>query len=416
MRSGGSRYASSRRAWNVFSVLALAVALVATAVLPAQAEDIVGRWRFEIHVGATDPGDSIPSEVGNVMTVRDDQGFLINVIDPRDRILQTREAKLRTDPRIDFRMGYGFAAWKSSELYIDFGFGYYKQRIQDIEFSYALDVRDPEYSDFQTDPVGPLFGNTELFYKDNTGAVGYNERWESMLLEGGELTMFPVSVNFLFRFNPTKRLNPYFGGGLGYYFVEFTPSPEWTAMADALDQTCVTYVTFRNGQPNLSNRDVEVDADPGPDPGDGSDPCRLPQPWVGRDGYMNFGHEMKRPEIDAPDTVFLEMRGGMEWQWKPKTAFFADVRFTWAQKNITITADGREKFGVGIPSGLFTPDTVPVPRGGMPAYISYYAGMEEDLAAGDILRGIGSPGEYFLNGGVLDYGGWSFSVGVRFTL
>jgi len=26
------------------------------------------------------------------------------------------------------------------------------------------------------------------------------------------------------------------------------------------------------------------------------------------------------------------------------------------------------------------------------------------------------PGEYYLNGGTLDYGGWSFSFGVRFTM
>jgi opacity protein-like surface antigen len=391
------------------------IVAVATAPL-AQAEDIVGRWRVEVHVGALDPGDSIISEAGNLMTLVTEDASRLEVNDPRSNIqgnLALQEAQINADPRIDLRAGYGFAAWKNTELYIDFGIAYYEQSIDNIELAYSLDVQDPDYVG-----GGLLIGNTSTFNRD--GARFFEEQWQAELIHGGQLETYPVSINALARFRPTKRLNPYIGAGLGYYFVEFTPSTRWMEVADALDATCVTYVGFRDPDlPSLGGRDVQVDADVSPDPGDGSNPCRLPAPWSGAqwDGqYLNFGHDTKRPKIEAPNTIFLEARAGVEWQWKPRIALFTDLRFTWAADEVTITADGRQKFGRGVPAGTFAVENPPAPRGGEPAYISFYPGREEDLAVGEVKTGVGSPGEYMLNGGVLDYGGWHFSAGIRFTL
>lgn len=414
MRSGGSTWGRRGAQCLVWALVAFTVAIGAAST--AQAEDIVGRWRVEIHVGALDPGDSIISEAGNNMSLVTNDGTRQVINDPRAAIqgnLALQEAQINADPRIDLRAGYGFAAWKNTELYIDFGIAYYEQTIDNIELAYSLDVNDPDYGG-----GGLLIGNTSTFTRD--GARFFEEQWQAELIHGGKLEMYPVSINALARFRPTKRLNPYIGGGLGYYFVEFTPSSRWLQVADALDATCVTYVGFRSpDSPSLEGRDVGVDANVSGDPGDGSNPCRLPAPWAGaqwEDQYLNFGHDTKRPEIKTPNTMFLEARAGVEWQWKPKIALFTDLRFTWAADEVTISADGRHKFGRGVLPGLFDAENPPVPRGGEPAYISYYPGMEEDLAVGDVSREVGSPGEYLLNGGVLDYGGWHFSAGIRFTL
>jgi opacity protein-like surface antigen len=396
------------------ATVAALVTLATTA--PVSAEDIVGRWRIEVHVGGIDPGDSIPSQAGESMTVFDETGGQVIVEDPRVTIpgrLSTREARIEAEPRIDLRVGYGFYAWKNTELYIDFGIAYYEQKIENIELAYALDVNDDDYE-------AQDIGNPVSFEDDNRGPFGYDEAWEGMLINGGELKMYPVSINALARFRPTKRVNPYIGGGLGYYFVEFRPSDRWTQVADALDQMCATYVRFDDpANPSLRARNLEVDPNVSTDPGDGSSACRLPAPWVGPqfDGlYYNFGHDVERPRIETPDSLFLEARAGVEWQWKPKIAVFFDTRFTWAAEEVTITADGREKFGRGVPAGTFNSDTIPVPIGGLPAYLSYYPGFADDLLAGQVPTEVGSPGEYFLNGGTLDYGGWHFSAGIRFTL
>jgi opacity protein-like surface antigen len=396
---------------------AVAALIALGAIAPADAEDIVGRWRVELHVGGIDPGDSIPSEAGNTMTVVDeDEGTRVIIRDPRATIpgqLAVKEANIEAQPRIDLRAGYGFYAWKNTELYIDFGIGYYEQKIEDIELAYSLDVRDDDYelSDI---------GNPASFPDDNRGAFGYDEAWQGELINGGEMKVVPVSINLLARFRPTKRLNPYIGGGLGYYFVEHTPSERWTQVADALDQTCVTYVRFEDPtNPSLRSRNLELDPNISSDPGDGSNPCRFPAPWLGPqfEGlYYDFGQDMERPRIETPDSLFLEARAGVEWQWKPRLSFFVDARFTWAAREVTITADGRERFGQGVPAGTFTPQTIPVPEGGLPAYVTYYPGIADDLAEGAVPNEVGTSGEYLLNGGNLDYGGWHFSAGVRFTL
>lgn len=414
-----SRYRLGRL-WSLAAVATFAL-LVGTS--DAWAEDVTGKWRVEVHFGAVDPGDSIPSDAGNQMTLTAPDGSRRVFRDPRrlvDGDLALREAKLVADVRVDLRAGYGFYSWKNSELYVDFGVGYYEQDFDDIEIAYSLDKND----DVDYLGTGLNRGDPLSVAGDTTkGLLG--ENWEGESFTAGTITTIPISVNVLARFRPTKRLNPYIGGGLGYYFTEFDSSARWTEIADALDATCVTYVDFREDLPGTSSRRAVVDPNPGPDPG--TNPCRrpVPQSWVLNEDryesgdYVTLGHDLERPRVEAPDTVYLEARGGLEWQWTPKLSIFTDVRFTWAAKEVRVTADGREKFGEGVPSGTFRLDAPPVPEGGKPAYITYYPGYFEDLATGDVNQirdGIGSPGEYFLNGGTVDYGGWNFSFGVRLTL
>jgi len=432
----------------------IAVALTALVCLSAtNAEEIKGRWRVELQIGGLDPGDSILSDADRGMTVLLNSGRETFFPDPRPNSLATEEARQSADTRFDLRLGYGIASWKSSELYLDVGLGYYTTFLEDIEVAYSLDRNDGNYYDrFGQRELYQRFGDAVGFQNDST----FVEDWDGQRVDGGRFRMLPVSANLLLRFRPTKRMNPYIGGGIGYYFVDFTPSDEWTALANQLDASCVSYAV-QNG-PSFRNRKLEHDPArvtngiPGswdyyngtaPSNFFDGDPCKrvalsslvpvtgLVNPDTGLEEphpnaglvvpveWQDFGRDLIRPQIETPNSLFLEIRAGTEWQWRPKTAFFADVRFNWAQEAIRVTVDGREKFGKGVPSGRWEEDQVPIVAGGEVAYVSVGglvlpAGPTDQITGQKTIQA--QPGEYFVNGGTVDYGGWNFSIGVRFTL
>ncbi|MBP7146173.1 MAG: hypothetical protein KBD01_01405 [Acidobacteria bacterium] len=384
--------------------LSLALAATLFAGLPASADEVKGRWRWEFHVGGFDPGDEIPSQAADGMTVFDADRWN-SVPDPRPDSAGLLAARLDTSLRYEVRASYGLAAWKSGELVLDLGLGRFQSRITNIELSYALDVQDVNYTIF--DPISeqrifvpgcesignPNPGQNCIFFSSDAGSSPGNphyENWRYEEITGGELTMYPLSMNVLARFRPTKRFNPYVGGGLGYLFVEFDPSQRWKDVADQLDASIVDHVIHGQGLSGAGSR------------------LLLGKP-----------HDVKRPEISTPDTLYFELRGGAEWQWRPKTALFVETRFNWAQDNIEITADGKSKFGVGTPVLQLDNVSNPAvfPQGGRPAYITR-GGLRVsavDPRTGQRTKGPW-PGEYYLNGGTLDYGGWMFSTGIRFSL
>lgn len=448
-------------------ILMLVGALLSPTVL---AEEINGKWRFELQIGGVDPGDSIRSTADRVMTIRTLDGRDTQFEDPRPNSLATQETSQSSDTRFDARLGYGFAAWKNSELFIDVGLGYYTTFLEDIEIAYSLDRNDPQYYGSIRE-LNLRFGDPVGFKSDRFIGTGA-EDWEGLRIDGGKLKMIPISANFLLRFRPTKRMNPYIGGGVGYYFVDFTPTAAWNAFADQMDASCVSYATMngsflsrklvhdpeRVAHPAPSQGDYESNAEfysgTVPDGFDMSDRCNrvsfralvpkdlfpnpnfdpdLPEDPVSNPKLINlpnagtvvpvewqdFGEDLKRPRIDTPNSLFLELRFGTEWQWRPKTSFFTEVKFTWAQDGIKITVDDKQEFGKGIPSGFWEQADAPIVAGGEVAYITV-GGLV--LPAGPVDPFTGQqqvrpqPGEYFVNGGRLDYGGFNFSIGVRFTL
>ncbi|MCU0231365.1 MAG: hypothetical protein MUC67_08290 [Acidobacteria bacterium] len=394
-------------------VVAAAVALLA--VFGARAEETKGRWRLEFAVGGYSPVDTIPSAAANVQTGFDGTD-LVNVFDPRPDEFGIYEAGNAGGPRVDFRASYGLASFDSVELVISGGVGFFQSKIESLEFSYSLDRLDPSYvitipPEFpggetkirwvpgcESLPVSQQkpSENCQFFYND-IGGDQFNssdyETWKTELINPATLNVYPVSVDVLARFRPTKRFNPYLGAGLGYYIVSQQSSERWREIQDQLDASFVTYVQKVPG--SLVLRTLE-----------GEGPDGAPR-------------DMKRPEIDSPNSLFAQLRGGAEWQWRQKTAFFFEALFAWAKDNVEITSDGRPEWGRATPTVLFRdpfdPDAFPF--GGLPAYITQ-GGIKKKLvdSSGQSLGDGPWPGEYYLNGGTLDYGGWSFSFGVRFTL
>jgi hypothetical protein len=371
---------------------------------PAGAEEVKGRWRVELKLGGIDPGDSIQSEVANAMQVQISEGDVAIIPDPRPNLASTIEGRLSSDPRIDLRVGYGLAAWKNFELILDGGIGYYTTKVVNLELHYAHDIDDPQYEVRVGNRFVRVPGCETLAYAGGDpqprinclpftddaggpeGGILDAEDWHYLPITGGEIDNVPVSLSLLARFRPTKKLNPYIGGGVGYMLADFTPSAQWVEFADALDASWVQYTRERP----LSN------------------------PEQGQRILIGEAHDLQRPNIEVPDTAFIEARGGMEWQWRPKIAFFLESSFFWAADEIVVTVDGREKFGTPTPDSILVPlgDPSAFNRGGRPAYI-ICGGIEPGELSGQPCSGAG---EYYFNGGRLDYGGFNWQVGVRWTL
>ena len=109
-----------------------------------------------------------------------------------------------------------------------------------------------------------------------------------------------------------------------------------------------------------------------------------------------------------PDSFQYLARGGVEWQLKPRWAIYVDARFEWVDDPVVMTAHGRDTLGQATPNGEIKID---YPISGTPFRI--------------IRPGPGGPpiprkyensiSNWFIETGELDYGGWSFSLGGRYT-
>lgn len=438
--------------------------LFAAGLDAVRAEEVKGRWRFEFQVGNLTHGGKINSKSGDSQTIlpasNDPNATSVVVGDPRPNEGSTRYAEARGDGRIEFHASYGLFGGANAEFILDVGVGYQRSRIRNLELSYSFDFVDyagqlgcesllavgkttnvgpmeaPEYSGAlsgcryfadatASDPGGVMLKTDTSPLPEVRRETGESALlWVTELIEGGELRTYPISIEMMARFRPTKRMNPYIGAGVGYLFADFDESGRFAEIADELEGSLVSYTQLDLANPlkneatglvfgrTLTEFDaVSVDTD-----GDGvKDTINV----------LQLGHRMIRPQIDTPDTPFLQARGGFEYQVRPRWSIFGEGKFFWAQKDIRITADGREEFGtptqaVTIPAlqnGQLNPATFPF--GGLPAYV-IEGGLQQpgvDLD-GNPFEGpeSGQPGEYYFQGGKIKYGGWAFTVGLRVTL
>lgn len=448
------------RLWFVCGAIAVAM----TAGPAVLAEETKGKWRFDIQLGNHTPGGQIDSQARNTMRiVQSDGSPTLFVSDPREDEGATQFAKSRGQARIEAHVSYTFASRKDTEFLIDFSVGYQRSRITGIEMAYSFDATDRTLTNIGSllpscetllargvtgyeppgegdpppprdlfdcvywSPTTPSSGGLDLFPVDRDSRhvrelpeVGLE--WNTERIEGGKLQSIPVSLGIMARFRTASRLNPYIGASAGYLINSFDESARWKTIADQLEGSLVS-PTRADLAAELSAEGyvisrvlAEFDATSVDTNSDGT---------IDQINLIKLGHRMVRPRIDTPNTMFAEARAGLEYQISPRWSIFGEGKFYWAQKNIRITADNQELFGVPTPAltiddkvnGGINPATFPL--GGLPVYI-IDGGLKQPAYAvnGEMVNdGInGQPGEYYLQGGQLKYGGWAFTAGVRFTL
>lgn len=423
--------------------------LVATAMLFALtvpfagAAEVKGRWRVDIQVGNTSPQGRIDSPSGSTQTLSTGGPVPVFVRDPRPASTFGDYASTRGQGRIEVHASYGLFARKNSEIVIDVGVGYYRAKVRNLELAYSFDSVDSDYSgagcetrlaraggeisagelDGCTwfDPrslsvyAGSINSRTRAEAPDSTGQTAFT-LFQTEKFEGGEYRAVPISLDLLYRYRPARRFNPYIGGGIGYLVVDMDESERFSKMANDLAGSLVAQI----GGPvlnDLSARTLQQVALSNVTDDNGN---------VVTVRATQLGHRLQRPRIDAPDTFFVEARGGFELQMASKWAFFAEGRYFRASKDITITVDGVEQFGIKTPGitvpyqtddGQLNPDAYP--QGGLGMYIIDGGLRQAAYSLTGELRDPGTngqPGEYYFNGGRLKYGGWVFTMGMRFTL
>lgn len=335
--------------------LAIALLLVgAWATSPALAEERYKKWSIELAVGGNDPVDEVRSNSGNTSVYFDpetDRRILVD--DPRPSPAGLNAMTIDSSPRIDLRVGYGLLEFGWGEFILDSGIGYIDSTISGMEVAYKLRYvpGDPVDDDGRSVDTG-------FYHVEN--------------LPVGTLKQIPVSIDGLIRFRPTKRMNPYLGLGVGYRFVQFKEDSEFTEWMEFLD--------------------------------DGYGRRIKP---IGEGNYtLGTWRDIARTRVEAPDTFFYELRLGVEWQLSPKWSIYLDTRYEWADKSVTILADGGEELGRSTPNGEV--DKL-WPTRGAPFWLVFPGENPKGVQAKYPDR----EGDWYLLGGKLDYGGWNFSLGGR---
>lgn len=425
-------------------IVTLGVILAMVSFSPAEGNK--GRWRFEFQVGSQATGGKISSPNGNTLNLV--AGEDVNSIDdPRPDEFRIKETKLKGRGRLELHASYGFGSGKNVEYLLDFGIGYAKGKLEGIQLSYSLDRNDLTYNfggGILPGCESVIVGKTGIVNADEFYAVNRNGcvwvaqsdgalfRWlangqtrrvdvsrvdgpdtnltngmfQTEVIDGGDLKTIPITAGIVARYRPTKRFSPYLGGSLGYMLVSFKEASRWKEVADQLNGSVVSRVNNKPGSLGRYLEDVVV-VIRDPETGDVLD----------RDGngvpdmvVTSSGYQISRPRIDAPNTMFLEVKGGFELQISPKASWFAEAKFFWAQKRIRISVDDQEKWGSPTPeltqewNDGNNPNVFPI--GGKPIYV---------IKGGILVDDVPQSGEYYLNGGTVKYGGFVFGTGVKIT-
>ena len=330
--------------------------LLVCVALPGLAEERYKKWIFEFTFGGYDPADEVRSDAGNTSVFTKSDGTVIVTPDPRPDRLTDDVMQLSSSSRIDFRAGYGIAEWGWGELILDGGAGYMSGEIRGFEIAYQ---NCGEAAD-----IVLCLNKKDTMPPESLG-------WRTDGVNVGEVEQIPVSVNAMVRFRPTKRMNPYGGIGVGYLFVEFREAEPFTKIAEFLDASRGQSYKFSGGGLTL-----------GPE------------------------KDVPRPTVTAPDTFFYEARLGIEWQVSPKWSLYTDMRYEWADDSIEVKIGDEFKLGKSTPSGnlnfqylpLGTPFEMTVPGPNGPKSYGQYPD---------------SISNWYVNGGELDYGGFSWGFGAR---
>lgn len=361
------------------------VVLAAVALLgvPARAENVAKKFRVGLSVGGLNAIDEINSDSANVLTLIDRQSREVvdEFTDPRNDSAAFGSLEIR--PGTVATLSAQYAVTKLFVL--EGSIGYQKTDVGNIEVQAQFDGVEV--------PMTQPFAFAEF------------------RVPAGELTRVPLQVTAMVRLRPKSNINPYFGVGLGYSFIGFTPSDEFDQLSLNMDRSQGARMRLGSsfdGTPSLET--------------------------------VESAHDLTGASVTAKDTFEWHGVAGLEWTVRKKLAIYFDFRYIGSSRSLEIGFNGSDSLGLSVPQlvdfndsptatqeygaflipqgfGLidggslrFQPDpldpntTVPCP-----------AGMESQCRFLPIPDGQLDSGRYYVQGGRVEYSALSYQVGARWT-
>ena len=325
-------------------------ALALVAALPAKAEEVGKRFRLSVGLGFLNGQGKAESDSANTLFLLDSAASLVDVYtDPRNDSAVFGSLEFQPGPLASISGQYAL----TSTLLVEVSAGYQKTTLGDVEVQGQFDgieIPDIERFDFR-------------FYQ----------------IEAGDVERVPLELSLLARFRPRARLNPYFGGGVGYTFVGFEPSDEFDQLSVSMDSSqgrryFVTSAYF--GTESLTAT---------------TDPL----------------HDLDGARVDIGGTWTWHGMGGLELSFKRKWVAFLDLRYAFSERTAAITFDGPGDFGTAVPT---LTDYCANPPGNVPP-----GGTRETICPGSQAGAAAFNGEFgpirIEKGGLLDAGRFAPRVG-----
>jgi len=379
----------------------------------AEAEEVEKKWRVGLQLGSYSNQGKVPSDSANRM-------FIIlfnqdtNVIpDPRNEDAALGDLKIKSAPQVAVTAQYAFSRVFLVEAYV----GYQMADVGEIEAQAQFDKQRRSQSQ-QFD-------------------------FSIFRIPAGEVEQIPVQLSAIARFRPRSSFNPYVGAGIGYIFTSFKPTDEFNYLSAALDANQGVFSPYLALSPETVRE-------------------------------FGLAKDLAGADVDAPGTFEWHLLGGAEYTFSRKWSLFLDLRYFFASRSMKIRFNGKDQLGVSVPDttvlysdpaanplnygpyvlpydgifdgGRLVPSeelvraglevdewqswcidpsrqsddcffsTDPIPRDPLVETDEWsaYCGASPD-ACFSPLDGETDPGYYYVKGGEIDYGGFSISLGVRYT-
>lgn len=397
-----------------FAALALIGSVGASA---AMAADVTKKWRFSVAGGFFNAQDEVPSNSANVLILLDPclrtntcvagTDFLQGAFqDPRSDSAVFGNLDLQSAALGTFSVQYGLHKSSVANYIVEASVGYQRGDLGDVELQAQFIGNAPSLDeiDFNFCP------------NPSPGVCPAMPR-----ISVGEVETIPIQLTGLVRLRPRANFNPYFGAGVGYNIVGVSLTKEFNDLSLNMDQS-------RGVQMRLT--DVLL--------GGGS---------TVTDGLPQV--DLEAASIDVSDTFAWHLVAGTEYTFKKKWAAFIDARWVDASRSVTVGFNNSTELGVSVPnftdfndSPLATKRYGPVLIGSCPKNLPCSGGGLVDVGRVATVPAPGAPqgtdclatpslcivdyffepdgildaGQYYVQGGAVDYDGISLLVGIRFTL
>ncbi|MGH9868732.1 MAG: hypothetical protein ACREAA_11290 [Candidatus Polarisedimenticolia bacterium] len=276
--------------------------------------------------------------------------------------------------------------------------------------------------------VGPADGYMVDFFPisvnplDPTTLAGFRNRTTSFAPMIGTITQIPVSVSLLHRFRKDRRLNPFLGAGVGMIFVELEADEDIEELNERLSNLRVREVYNELGEVI-------------PVPGTGLSPDQIAA--LKRDARLPMRHLMT---LQADDAFEWHLSGGLEYFLGGRSSFIASASYTFTDGAVEFLAadedqvefsiypepmfreDGSVKIfsDSGLPPNPYINPLVPA-MGRYKCAVGTVGDFDNDGHYDDRCyrnNGLSArddpDGRLLIQGGRIEYGGFTVNIGLRF--